>query len=206
MSSCLAEVEGRNGKSDSLAKAAFQPTAEKSLAPTEFGKEGSKEDKWRRTRAYGFHSTRFLRKLISFCLTLAAWLFMVEFLLQFVHTHDNRNSMSEQVQAITDKGQAPIERVVGFDLRYKFPGATVDFMPLLIFVGLLLLRNRTDFILLRVESCFKGPKRKAAPRYDSQSLEPHTLGLKGKPYLDVRKARGDDRAALSTKILSIYSD
>jgi hypothetical protein len=208
MSSRLAEVQERSDGGKGFAETALPPAPKEPLASRacDNGDVRAGKRKWKRALFYGFHSTRFLRRLTSAGLTFAVWLFMVAFLLQFVRTHDDGKSLSEQVQTITNKVQVPLESVVGFDMRYEFSDTTVDFMPLFVFVALLLLRNRADSLLLRAERALKGAPPKTKVTSDLHGSEAHWPSAKGKLAQHLRRARGDDRAALSAKIYSIYSE
>jgi hypothetical protein len=209
MMSDLAEVQERNEEGTGFGKPpAFKQITDKPLVLESSKKEtsGAGPRGWGRARTYGFHSTRLLRRLISAILTLAVWLFMAAFLLQFVHTHDDGKSLSERVQTMTDRIQVPLEKVVGFDMRYEFPDTTVDFMPLFVFVALLLLRNRADTLLLRAEGAVKGAPGKVAVSNDSKGSKAESPGANSKLAQHPRKARGDGRAALSARIYSIYSE
>ena len=167
--------------------------------PEKGEEEGEKE------RAYAIRATRVLRKCVAVMLTFAVWLFLAQFLLQFVHKHDDDRSLPGFVQILTDSVQVPFENALGFDLRYEFPNVAVDFMPLVIFVGLLVLRNRSDFLLAKAECKLKGVAEEAPPPIRSRGSSFVLADLKGQAP-DARKSRGDDRASLTAKIFSIYSE
>ena len=98
-----------------------------------------------------------------------------------------------------------LESLIGFDARYQFPVSNVDFMPLIIFVALLILRNRADSLLARAERLVRGEEKKTLQLYRSRSGNHSGLGLNNQPPKGHRQG-GDDRHVLRNKALAIFSD
>jgi hypothetical protein len=159
----------------------------------------------KRTRLFLGHSTRFFRKSLSVCLSAAVWLFVADFLFQFAHIHRDGKSLAGEVHALVSLIQAPLERMLGFDARYQFPVSNVDFMPLIIFVVLLIVRNRADSLLAGAENLIRGEQKMAVTLYRLHSGDSSGRGLNSPP-LKARKPGGDDRHSLRAKVLAIYSE
>lgn len=209
METCLAELEERKDEDCRATQPDPLPAGSESREPASLTKESPRVEgkrSWQRTRTCGFYSARCLRLALSVCLTFTLWLFMAAFLLQFAHTHNEGKSLSERVETMTNYVQVPFEKVLGFDMRYEFPTTTVDFMPLIIFVVFLVLRNRADALLLKGESALKGTHRPKAVVYRSADLDLLGSASKVSPAKVNPSVRNEGPAARSAQILSIYAD
>jgi hypothetical protein len=207
MSSCVTEVQRRSPLAGSpLGTENKRPSESphRESLPKKTGNSPAK-DRLKRTRVFLSHITSFFRKCLSVCLSSVIWLFLADFLFQFVHVHRDGKSLAGEVHALVSLVQTPLERVIGFDARYQFPVSNVDFMPLIMFVVLLILRNRADFLLAGAECLIRGEQKKAVAPFRSHSGDHSDHGLNNPPP-KARKPSGDDRHALRTKVLVIHSE
>lgn len=95
------------------------------------------------SRAASFAARTFLRggRII---LRFFTWLFLADFALQFVHSRRTGHSLPEMVEWLAGPMQEWVENVSQIDFRYKFRMGIVDFMPLALMIGFLVLRLRVD--------------------------------------------------------------
>ena len=206
MPCCLAEVQygGIKVESPSKARNIRTPENPRSLPNTKGSPEA--KDGTKRTHPILSHATRFLRRSLSVGLSFLIWLFLADFLFQFTHVHRDGNSLAGIVHALVSLLQAPVERVLGFDARYQFPVSNLDFMPFIIFVVLLIFRNRADSLIAGAERLIRGEKlKKSLPLYRSHSSNASGLALNNPPP-KVREPGGDDHLSLRTKVQAIYSE
>lgn len=207
MSSCSTDFQLRSFKVGSPSEAGSIRASEKPRGKSLPKTKGTPEakDKLKKARLVLSHVTRFFRKSLSVCLTASVWLFMADFLFQFAHVHRDGKSLAGVVHTVVSLIQTPLESLIGFDARYQFPVSNVDFMPLIIFVALLILRNRADSLLARAERLVRGEEKKTLQLYRSRSGNHSGLGLNNQPPKGHRQG-GDDRHVLRNKALAIFSD
>ena len=110
-----------------------------------------------------FYSLFCLHKAIRIPLTLLVWLFLVHFLLQFVHARKDGKSLPERVQLATALVQTPIEEAARIDMRYEFRHLKIDLMPLVLLTGFFLMRWRTNSLYARLERKLKGQAPELVP-------------------------------------------
>jgi hypothetical protein len=183
MSSCVTEVQDRSivAKSSSETENKRPPANPQREALQNEMRTPAAKERLKRTRLFLNHSTRFFRKSLSVCLTSVTWLLLADFLLQFTHIHRDGKSLAGEVHALVSLIQTPLESVMGFDARYQFPVSNVDFMPLIIFVVLLILRNRADSLLAGAERLIRGEQKKVLPPYRLHSGALSGRGLNSPP-------------------------
>jgi hypothetical protein len=206
MSSCLAEVQDRSDGSGRFAKTEIARVSEQFHGGAPKMRSPEPENELKRTRVFLSYSTRFFRRSFSFCLTLVVWLFVAEFLFQFAHIHNDGKSLAEEVHAAASIVQMPLEKALGFDARYQFPVSNVDFMPLIIFVALLIGRNRADAALAGLDRVIRGEKKKGPQSPRLQLVELPGVGLIPGSSFKGRKSGGAYHDALRDKVMAIYSE
>ncbi len=110
-----------------------------------------------KTQRVIYYSVFSLHKMMRIPLTLLAWVFLVHFLLQFVHARKDGRSLPERVQAATALIQAPIEEAARIDMRYELRSLKFDLMPLVLATGFFLIRWRTNSLYKRLARKLNGP-------------------------------------------------
>jgi hypothetical protein len=98
-----------------------------------------------------------LHKTIRLALTLVIWMFLADFLFQFVHSRMDGTSLPERVHSVTAVVQTPLEMAAGIDMRYDYHGALVDLMPLAFVTAAFLLRRRARFAYQHLRTAIQGP-------------------------------------------------
>lgn len=205
MSGCLAEVQYGGIKAETPSEGrSIRHSENPSGLPNAKGSPVAKEVT-KRTHPFLSYATHLLRRSLSLGLSLLTWLFLLDFLFQFAHVHNDGKSLAGGVHALVSLLQAPVERVLGFDARYQFPVSNLDFMPFIIFIVLLIFRNRADSLLAGAERLIRGEKKKSLPLYRSHSSNSSGLGLNSPPP-KARKPGGDDHLSLRTKVQALYSE
>ena len=207
MSDCMTEVQFRSIKVGSSSGARNKLASEKPGGRALFKMKANEKTKGeaKRIRPFLIHATRFVRRSLSASSYLFIWLSVADFLFQFAHVHNDGRSLAGIVHTLVSSIQTPLERLIGFDARYQFPVSTVDFMPLILFVVFLILRNRVDAWLSKAERRIRGEKEKPLPAYRSHSTDTSTSGS-NTPLQRGRRSGGDDHLRLQDKVRAIYSD
>ena len=116
-------------------------------------------------RFYTFFFLYLILRAVRFSLTLVVFIFLADFLLQFVHARRNGNSLPERVHQITSPVLENVEQTTRVDLRYAFRYRTVDFMPMAIFLLILLGKMPINSLLWEVERRMnrRGPEPPPTP-------------------------------------------
>ena len=115
-----------------------------------------------------------IRRAVRFSLTLIVFLFLADFLLQFVHARRNGNSLPERVHRITAPVMAEVEQTTQIDLRYAFRYRTVDFMPMAIFLLILLGKMPLNSLLWQVERRMNRRGPEPPPTPEESAYAPRT--------------------------------
>ena len=100
--------------------------------------------------AYGLH------KVVRLALTVVIWVFLADFLLQFVHSRMDGTSLPERVHSLTAVVQIPLEMAAGIDMRYDYDGALVDLLPLVFVTAAFLVRRRVRFVYQQLDAAIHG--------------------------------------------------
>ena len=151
-----------------------------------------------------FYSLFCLHKAIRIPLTLLAWLFLVHFLLQFVHARKDGKSLPERVQMATAIVQIPIEEAARIDMRYEFRNLQIDLMPLVLVTGFFLIRWRTSSIYKLLESKLKGTTPEPVLPGSWSPSRAATAGSRPEPVPAFRARGGGEPAAGHFELYSFW--